>query len=95
MLFSNTFITSPGLYLINDFIPNLVNEDRNNMLTKIPNGTKIKQSIFSLNKEGAPGPDGFGAFLFHTYWDIIKLNVIEVVKQFFMTSQILPNFNAN
>lgn len=31
----------------------------NHMLTKIPNTIEIKEIIFNLNKEGAPGPNGF------------------------------------
>jgi hypothetical protein len=51
--------------------------------------------VFELNKESAPGPDGFGAFFFHTYWDIIHQDVVNAVTEFFSTGLLMPNFNAN
>ncbi|GAU23976.1 hypothetical protein TSUD_327770 [Trifolium subterraneum] len=48
-----------------------------------------------MNKEGAPGPDGFGVFFFQTYWEIIKQDVSNAVLEFFCTNWILPNFNSN
>ncbi|CAJ2663194.1 unnamed protein product [Trifolium pratense] len=47
-----------------------------------------------MNKNGAPGPDGFGAFFYQTYWDIIK-DVCNAVLEFFTFNWILPNFNSN
>jgi hypothetical protein len=34
------------------------------MLTMIPSPSEIKNAVFELNKDNAPGPDGFGAFFF-------------------------------
>ncbi|KAK2449352.1 hypothetical protein QL285_008554 [Trifolium repens] len=48
-----------------------------------------------MNKEGSPGPDGFGAFFFQTYWEIIKDDVSNAVLEFFNTNWIMPNFNSN
>ncbi|PNX87320.1 ribonuclease H, partial [Trifolium pratense] len=49
-----------------------------------------------MNKDGAPGPDGFGAFFFQTYWDVIKTYVYEAVLEFFQHNWIMPNnYNAN
>jgi hypothetical protein len=61
----------------------------------IPNSEKIKSVVFGLNSDGAPGPDGFGAFFFQRYWEIIKFDVENAVIQFFVSSWILPNYNAN
>ncbi|GAU40165.1 hypothetical protein TSUD_292700 [Trifolium subterraneum] len=43
----------------------------------------------------APGPDGFGAIFFQTYWEIIKQDVFKAVLQFFTSGWLLPNFNSN
>jgi len=48
-----------------------------------------------LNKDGAPGPDGFGALFFQTFWDLVKNDVSKAVIQFFQTEWILLNFNSN
>lgn len=81
--------------LIRDVVPSLVNDITNEMLTMIPTADEIHRSVLNLNSNSASGPDGFGGIFFHHYWDIIKLDVINVVTQFFTQGWILPNYNAN
>jgi hypothetical protein len=97
--YQNLFCTNIDILqdeaLIDDVIPSVINDNLNGMLTMIPSPSEIKNAVFELNKEGAPGPDGFGAFFFQTYWDIINHDVVNVVTEFFTTGFLLPNFNAN
>lgn len=53
--------------LIEDDIPHSVFAADNVMLTNIPSLDEVKQAAFSMNSNGALGPDGFGAFLFQEY----------------------------
>jgi len=80
---------------VQEVIPNLVDENVNTLLTMLPSHLEIKNAVFDLNTEGAPGPDGFGAYFFQTYWDIVANDVINAVIEFFNTSWLLPNFNEN
>jgi hypothetical protein len=48
-----------------------------------------------MNRDGAPGPDGFGAGFFQEYWEIIKSEVIAATTQFFSSGWLLPGFNSN
>jgi len=84
-----------SIYYKNLFSTNLVNEQTNNLLTLIPSETEIKEAFFSLNGDGAPGHDGFGGHFFQTYWSIVKVDVINVVMEFFTSSWLPPNFNSN
>lgn len=96
--FTNLFCVSSVLQdtnLVDEVIPALVTEPVNNMLTLIPSMEETYNAVFNLNKEGAPGPDGFGAIFFQTYWDIVKMDVHNAVKEFFITSWMMPNYNAN
>ncbi|XP_058775611.1 uncharacterized protein LOC131649884 [Vicia villosa] len=81
--------------MVDEVIPDLVNADMNRFLTSIPSEEEIKNAVFKLNKDGAPGPDGFGGIFYHTYWSIIKKEVIDAVIQFFKTGWILPKYNSN
>jgi hypothetical protein len=81
--------------LIEEVIPNLLNDDLNRLLTLTPSHAEIKNVVFALNRNSAPGPDGFGAIFFQTLWDIIHTDVINDVLQFFQTGWILPNYNSN
>jgi hypothetical protein len=56
---------------------------------------EIREAFSSMNKSSSPGPDGFGAFFFQTYWEIIKDDVSNAVLEFFNTNCIMPNFNSN
>jgi hypothetical protein len=80
---------------IEDTIPHLVTDSINNLLTMLPSSAEIHQAVFSLNKQSAPGPDGFGAFFYQTYWEIVSKDVIDAVSQFFTSNWILPNWNSN
>lgn len=81
--------------LVDEVIPKLVNDNINNLLTLLPSNLEIKNAVFSMNKDGAPGPDGFGAFFFQTFWDIIHVDVCEAVLEFFQHNWIMPNYNSN
>jgi len=96
--FMNLFCTNPLLkdqLLVEDVIPHLVGEHINDMLTMLPSHEEIRKVVFNLNKDSAPGPDGFGAFFFQTYWDVVHKEVIDAVLQFFISGWLLPNYNAN
>ncbi|MCH84849.1 RNA-directed DNA polymerase (Reverse transcriptase), partial [Trifolium medium] len=89
-LFSSNIVLQ-GSNLVEEVIPNLVDDQINNMITSIPSSEEIKNAVFSLNKDSAPGPDGFGGFFYQTYWDIIHKDVCDAVIEFFRTSYLLPN----
>ena len=70
--------------MVEDIIPSLVNDQTNNVLTTIPSAKEIQDAVFALNKEGSPGPYWLGDIFFHTYWNIIKEDVINVVLEFLL-----------
>jgi len=74
--------------LIYEVIPKLITNDINVVLTILPSHQKIKAEVLSLNKDSAPGPDGFGAFFFQYCWKIIKVDVINAVLEFFFYQQL-------
>jgi hypothetical protein len=81
--------------LAGEVIPNLITAEINSLLTLLPSHLEIKAAVFALNKDSAPGPDGFGAYFFQHFWDIIHLDVINAVLEFFTSGWILPGFNSN
>jgi hypothetical protein len=93
-LFCSNIVLQEQL-LADEVIPNLVTDELNSLLTLLPSHCEIKAAVFALNKDSAPGPDGFGAYFFQHYWDIVQFDVINAVLEFFTTSWILPGFNAN
>lgn len=59
--------------LVEETIPSLVDDNAKSLLTLTHIVEEIIGVILSLRKESAPGPNDFGGFFYHTYWDIIKI----------------------
>lgn len=70
--------------IVASYILSLVTDDKNNFLVKCPNLVEVKHAFFfSLNGDKAPGLDGFDGYFYHTFWDIVGVDVCKVVQQFF------------
>lgn len=82
-------------YLVADTIPSLVSCEDNNMLLRLPQWEEIKNVVFALNGDGAPGPDGFRGHFYQTYWDVVGIDVIHSVQDFFISGQLASNINSN
>jgi hypothetical protein len=93
-LFSTNIVLQEQL-LAAEVIPSLITTEVNALLTMLPSLQEIKAAVFALNKDSAPGPDGFGAYFFQHFWEIIQTDVCNAVLEFFTTSWILPGFNSN
>lgn len=50
--------------------------------------------MFSLNKNKAPGPDGFSAGFFQRAWPVVGDEVCEAVMEFFISGRLLKEVNA-
>lgn len=61
----------------------------NERLNSIPNAAEIKDAIFSVHVDTAPGPGGFSTNFFHSNWDSIGADIVVEVQHFFETG-ILP-----
>jgi len=81
--------------LIDKTIPPLVTIEENNMLTIMPAANEIKKAVFDMNADGAPGPDGFGGYFYQHFWDIVAVDVVSSIQEFFYTGVIIPNLNSN
>jgi hypothetical protein len=53
--------------LAEEVIPNLVTAEINTLMTVLPSHDEIKAAVFALNKDSAPGRDGFGAYFFQFF----------------------------
>lgn len=65
----------------------------NQKLILIPTDLEIKEAVFSINGGKAPGPDGFSAKFYHSYWHIIGPDVCSDVRQFFLSGDLQPQQN--
>ncbi|GKC99545.1 RNA-directed DNA polymerase, eukaryota, reverse transcriptase zinc-binding domain protein, partial [Tanacetum coccineum] len=56
---------------------------------------EIKHAMFSIEDDKAAGPDGFSSRFFKAAWSVIGSDVCAAVKEFFASSKLLGEFNAN
>ena len=49
----------------------------------MPMAKEIKEVVFSLGPNKAPGPDGMSAHFYKFYWNIIGGDIIEAITRFF------------
>ena len=71
-----------------------VKEEQNGILVAIPSATKIRDAVFGLKRNVAPGPDGFSDAFFTNCWVIVGSDVIKVVSHFFTSDRLLRESNA-
>lgn len=55
---------------------------------------EIKEAIFDIGDDKAPGPDGFTACFFKKSWSIIGESVCLAIKEFFESGSLLKEWNA-
>ncbi|XP_019233986.1 PREDICTED: uncharacterized protein LOC109214516 [Nicotiana attenuata] len=71
-----------------------VSIEDNKILTTIPTMDKVKDDVFFISLESAPGPDGLSAFFYQTCWSVISEDVYNVVVDFFQ-GETMPRFFAH
>ncbi|XP_075078217.1 uncharacterized protein LOC142164292 [Nicotiana tabacum] len=79
--------------VLNDFdilnhVPSMVDSDQHERLMALPSNEEVKRAIIGLNGDSAGGPDGFTGAFYQTCWEIIKEDVVRMVKAFFCGHQL-------
>ncbi|XP_060188598.1 uncharacterized protein LOC132617573 [Lycium barbarum] len=67
---------------------NLISQEDNTLLTKIPTAEEIKMAIDSMDPNSCAGPDGFNGFFFQHCWEIIRREVLSFVLSFFHGAEL-------
>ncbi|GKC30468.1 RNA-directed DNA polymerase, eukaryota, reverse transcriptase zinc-binding domain protein, partial [Tanacetum coccineum] len=75
------------------FLNKISPQDAGNMINYVTN-KEIKDAMFDINDNKAPGPNGFTARFFKKAWDIVGNDVCLAVKEFFTKGKLLGELNA-
>jgi exonuclease III len=73
-------------------IPQL-SEEENKILTADFTEQEVYDAIMQMEKNKAPGPDGFPAEFYQTFWDVIKIDIMRLFQAF--QKGELPLFHLN
>ena len=60
----------------------MVSLEENRSLCACPSEEEIKDTVFSMDSDSAPGPDGFSAKFYIACWDVLGKDVVSAVKAF-------------
>ncbi|PKU82328.1 integrator complex subunit 11 [Dendrobium catenatum] len=75
-------------------IPHIINDFDNDSLCLLPYDMEIYNAIMDLNGDSIVGPDGFTTKFFQKCWDIIKVDIIDAVIDFFKGSPYTKIFTS-
>lgn len=64
-------------------IPEMISEEMNKEINAITSLEEVYEAILSLSDSSAAGPDGYNGHFYRIYWDIIKDDFYEAIKEFF------------
>jgi hypothetical protein len=67
--------------------------DRVVLLEKVVSA-EVKNTIFSMKPNKAPGPDGYTADFYQSSWHIVGDDVVSAVQNLFVTGRLLKEVNA-
>ena len=68
---------------VQNAIPHLVNDQINLALLAPITEVEVKKAINQLGRIKAPGPEGFPGIFFQQIWNLISVDVVRMVKNFF------------
>eukprot|EP00253_Pinus_taeda_P023412 PITA_23412 len=75
-------------------IPKLISEEHNQMLLKLVDIQEVEHAVRQLKAGKPPGPDGFTSNFFHSFWQLIKMEVWQVVEESRSFIWMFPRVNA-
>lgn len=70
-------------YIVIACIPSLISNDLDASLTHQFTLSEVEEVVFGMNNGKAPGSNGFPVEFFKDFWDIVKLDLLEVVRESF------------
>nr|GMD95081.1 uncharacterized protein LOC111375444 [Ipomoea batatas] len=71
----------------------IVSVSQQNQLTSAVTNQEIKDVLFDVDDQKAPGSDGYSAAFFKKNWDVIGEDFMDAVKEFFHSGKLLKQIN--
>ncbi|KAK4391361.1 hypothetical protein Sango_1913900 [Sesamum angolense] len=72
----------------------ILTQEEANLLIAPVTRNEIKEALFEIDDESAPGPDGYTSAFFKAAWPVIGQAISEAIGEFFRTGKLLKQVNA-
>ena len=79
--------------IVEDAISPKVSDEDNSWLILIPSSQEVKEAVFDIHPDKAPGPDGFSASFFQSNWDIVGEALVKEVQSYFISGSFPASIN--
>lgn len=76
------------------YIPTSVSRSQNEKLLGQVTAEEVKEVLFQMNPDKAPGPDGMTPGFYKIHWQIVGKDVVNMVRNFFSTGVLMEELNA-
>uniref|UniRef100_A0A803Q660 Reverse transcriptase n=1 Tax=Cannabis sativa TaxID=3483 RepID=A0A803Q660_CANSA len=70
-----------------------VTDDHNEALLQPVTPEEIKQAVFQMHPDKAPGPDGMGPGFYQHHWDVVGPDIVQLFTNFFETEDLPLDIN--
>ena len=87
---SPSYASSPPL---SSFISKTISPGQALDLTRRVTGEEIRDTVFRMKPDKAPGPDGFSIDFFQKSWHIVGVEVVSAISSFFDCGRLLKELN--
>ncbi|XP_056843438.1 uncharacterized protein LOC130495882 [Raphanus sativus] len=93
--FRHNFTSSGAecLDTVNEALNPCITQEDNDRLIAIPDRTEVYDAVFAIHADKAPGPDGFSAGFYHSFWNTVGEDVYQDIREFFETGYLHPRQN--
>ncbi|XP_026459399.1 uncharacterized protein LOC113360063 [Papaver somniferum] len=78
-----------------DAIPSVITKEDQEMLDVIPSEKEIKATLFNMDPNSSPGPDGFSGCFYKSCWHIIHKDIVQVIQLCWKRRFIPKGLNSN
>ncbi|KAL0291000.1 UNVERIFIED_CONTAM: hypothetical protein Sradi_7037200 [Sesamum radiatum] len=93
-LFGGSQRQSQNLDHLQPFARYLISENEATQISAPVQRSEIKEALFDINEDSAPGPDGFSSGFFKATWAVTGEDVCRAVMEFFNNGSLLKQLNA-
>lgn len=76
------------------YVPTSITRAKNDQLLSPVSVEDVKEALFQMNPDKAPGPDGMTPGFYQKHWQIVGHDIVNLVRNFFSTGILLEELNA-